>query len=110
MRYWRTPLDAARNVSPLGEVIIIDDRCKGCEFCVEYCPLDVLEMSAGFNRKGYHVPRVVKSGLCVNCNLCEMICPDFAIFCVDADDEEAAAAIAAQGDVEEEAKEVPIEN
>jgi formate hydrogenlyase subunit 6/NADH:ubiquinone oxidoreductase subunit I len=23
---------------------------------------------------------VVKHGECVNCNLCEMICPDFAIF------------------------------
>jgi formate hydrogenlyase subunit 6/NADH:ubiquinone oxidoreductase subunit I len=22
----------------------------------------------------------VKQGECVNCNLCEMICPDFAIF------------------------------
>jgi formate hydrogenlyase subunit 6/NADH:ubiquinone oxidoreductase subunit I len=23
---------------------------------------------------------VVRQGECVNCNLCEMICPDFAIF------------------------------
>jgi hypothetical protein len=33
-----------------------------------------------------------------------MICPDFAIFCVDADDEAAAAAIAAQGGLDEEAQ------
>jgi formate hydrogenlyase subunit 6/NADH:ubiquinone oxidoreductase subunit I len=26
----------------------------------------------------------------VNCNLCEMICPDFAIFCVPAEAETAA--------------------
>jgi 2-oxoglutarate ferredoxin oxidoreductase subunit delta len=39
-------------------------------------------MSEGFNRKGYHPPEVVKSGECVNCNLCEMICPDFAIYSV----------------------------
>ena len=37
-------------------------------------------MSERFNRKGYHPPEVVKNGECVNCNLCEMICPDFAIF------------------------------
>lgn len=80
MRYWRTPLDAEQISSPLGDVIIIDDRCKGCKFCVEYCPVDVLVMSDEFNRKGYHVPRLVKSGKCVNCNLCEMICPEFAIF------------------------------
>ncbi len=82
MQYWREPLDAERMTSSHGEVVIIADRCKGCAFCVEYCPLDVLALSAGFNRKGYHPPEVVQSGECVNCNLCEMICPEFAIFSV----------------------------
>ena len=80
MRYWRTPLDAERVSGTRGEVVIIADRCKGCSFCVEYCPLDVLAMSAGFNRKGYHVPEVVQAGRCVDCNLCETICPEFAIY------------------------------
>ena len=71
---------------PRGEVRIIADRCKGCGFCVDYCPKDVLVMSDEFNRKGYHPPKVVKSGECVNCNLCEMICPDFAIFSVSVED------------------------
>jgi 2-oxoglutarate ferredoxin oxidoreductase subunit delta len=84
MQYWRRPLDADRVASHRGEVVIIADRCKGCEFCVEYCPRDVLVMSREFNRKGYHPPQVVKAGECVNCNLCEMICPEFAIFSVDA--------------------------
>ncbi len=82
MRYWRQPLDADQVDVPRGDVIIIADRCKGCAFCVEYCPCDVLVMSEEFNRKGYHPPRSVKQGECVNCNLCEMICPDFAIFSV----------------------------
>jgi len=51
----------------------------------------VLVMSEGFNRKGYHPPRVVKNGECVNCNLCEMICPDFAIFSVAAPEDAPAA-------------------
>jgi len=82
MSYWRTPLDAETISKTLGEVILLEDRCKGCEWCVEYCPCDVLVMSEGFNRKGYHPPEVVKHGECVNCNLCEMICPEFAIFSV----------------------------
>ena len=84
MKYWRKPLDLDRVKIPLGEVKIIDDRCKGCGFCVEYCPKDVLVLSQRFNAKGYHPPEVIKDGECVNCNLCEMICPDFAIFSVQA--------------------------
>ena len=79
-RYWRVPLDAARVVRTCGDVVVIDDRCKGCGFCVEYCPRNVLVLSGTFNRKGYHPPRVARAGQCVNCNLCEMLCPEFAIF------------------------------
>jgi 2-oxoglutarate ferredoxin oxidoreductase subunit delta len=46
-------------------------------------------MSKAFNRKGYHPPEVVKHGECVNCNLCEMICPEFAIFSIESTDFEA---------------------
>lgn len=94
MKYWRKPLDLDRITVPHGTVVIIEDRCKGCEFCVEYCPKDVLKMSTEFNRKGYHPPEVVLEGECVNCNLCEMICPDFAIYCVPAEAETGASATA----------------
>ena len=83
MTYWRVPLDNDRVEIPRGEVHIIVERCKGCSFCVEYCPRDVLEMSVAFNRRGYHVPEVIKGEECVNCGLCEAICPEFAIFSVE---------------------------
>ena len=91
MKYWRKPLDSDQVKIPRGEVHIIVDRCKGCGFCVEYCPKDVLVLSDDFNRKGYHPPKVIKSGECVNCHLCEMICPDFAIFSRAVSDDEATA-------------------
>ena len=86
MNQARIPPDFVRSTVPRGDVEILIDRCKGCGFCVEYCPKGVLVLSSGFNRKGYHPPEVVKHGECINCNLCEMICPDFAIFSVPAPD------------------------
>ena len=100
MKYWRKPLDLDQVKIPHGEVRVVRDRCKGCGFCVEYCPKEVLVMSEEFNRKGYHFPEVVRTGECVNCNLCEMICPDFAIFSVSVEEEAAAQseAVAPKGE------------
>ncbi len=61
MKYWRKPLDLDQVKIPHGEVYIIVERCKGCGFCVEYCPKDVLVLSEEFNRKGYHPPEVVEA-------------------------------------------------
>ncbi|HSW40502.1 MAG TPA: 4Fe-4S dicluster domain-containing protein [Acidobacteriota bacterium] len=63
-----------------GVVAINIDLCKGCGFCVEFCPADVLEVSGKFNSKGYYTPRIAKANACNGCNLCGMYCPEFAIF------------------------------
>jgi len=65
-----------------GKVFVIKDRCKGCSFCVTYCPMGVLEISKDFNAKGYHFPAIKDMDNCINCGLCEMLCPDFAIWSV----------------------------
>ena len=65
---------------PKGKVVILVERCKGCAFCVEFCPTDVLALSNAFNSKGYHPPYVVKPEKCSGCDLCGMYCPDFAIY------------------------------
>lgn len=64
----------------IGLIHIETERCKGCGFCVEYCPKDVLELSEDFNAKGYHPPVVIKEKDCLYCQLCETICPEFAIY------------------------------
>lgn len=63
-----------------GVVVIDRENCKGCGFCVEFCPTHVLELDKGFNAKGYHPPIAAKPELCSGCDMCGLYCPDFAIF------------------------------
>lgn len=67
---------------PLGEVFVIENRCKGCAMCIWVCPTEVLDVSPKMNAKGYHPPEVVNPQWCTGCKLCEYICPDFAIYVV----------------------------
>ena len=64
------------------EVIILAERCKGCGFCIEFCPKHVLYESTEINSQGYHQVYIDDSDKCTGCNICGMICPDFAIYVV----------------------------
>jgi 2-oxoglutarate ferredoxin oxidoreductase subunit delta len=79
MKLWRTPFDHNPVAEPLGYVHIDKNRCKGCGFCVEFCPRSVLQMGTELNSKGYRMPEVVKENQCLACGYCELICPEFAI-------------------------------
>ena len=72
--------EATKNRGPRGMVHINTELCKGCGFCIEFCPAGVLEFSGEFNTKGYHPPRAANPEACTGCGLCGIYCPDFAIF------------------------------
>lgn len=80
MDYWRVPFDKDEIEVAKGTVYILEERCKGCGYCIEYCPKQILEFSSKFNKKGYHPPDIISTDNCVNCHYCEIICPEFAIF------------------------------
>ena len=80
MKFWEKPFGMDKPSTTVGEVHVIKERCKGCGFCIEYCPNKMLEFSEEYNEKGYHPPVVKNRDLCSGCGLCEIICPDFAIY------------------------------
>ncbi len=85
MKYWRKPLDHDRITPHHYQINILKDRCKGCRLCIEFCPRQVLRESTEFNARGYHPASAEKENECLDCGLCELICPEFAIEVVPAE-------------------------
>ncbi|MDH5266063.1 MAG: 4Fe-4S binding protein [Candidatus Bathyarchaeota archaeon] len=61
------------------QIYINEEFCKGCGFCVHFCPTKVLVMSNKLCPKGNFVAVVKDPDKCTACRLCELVCPDFAI-------------------------------
>jgi 2-oxoglutarate ferredoxin oxidoreductase subunit delta len=79
-RIRHSPLDLEKAKPAIVEIHLIKDECKGCGFCIEFCPKKVLEESDEINARGVHPPRIADESKCVNCSFCSIVCPDFAIF------------------------------
>jgi 2-oxoglutarate ferredoxin oxidoreductase subunit delta len=59
-----------------------EDWCKGCNICIERCPVAALEESDTLNKRGIRPPKLKKVNECNDCRLCELLCPDMAIMVV----------------------------
>lgn len=55
-------------------VLVDEDRCTGCEFCYEACPVEVYDIDDK-RRKAI----VVNEKECIVCRNCEEVCPVKAI-------------------------------
>lgn len=73
-----------------GNIYLIPERCKGCGFCWTFCPQEALEESEEINLKGYHLPKIKegKEDICVDCKTCMLVCPEFAIYSEEREEEE----------------------
>lgn len=70
-----------------NKVKIIKALCKGCGYCIEFCPKNVFEQSDTLNEKGVAIPEIIRGDECISCGLCVMLCPDFAITMEETDNE-----------------------
>jgi 2-oxoglutarate ferredoxin oxidoreductase subunit delta len=82
MKLWRKAFDEMEKAAKPGRVLIDKERCKGCGYCVEFCPRGALKMSDRLSPQGYNLPMVADKCECLSCGLCEILCPEFAIHVV----------------------------
>ena len=53
---------------------LIAERCKGCGFCIEFCPQHILSRSKQTNSKAYHLVNMDDADKCTGCGLCTEAC------------------------------------
>jgi len=64
-----------------------EDWCKGCNLCIERCPVNALEESDKLNKRGIRPPKLKEKNECNYCRYCELICPDLALTVIPEEDD-----------------------
>ncbi|MBO0145202.1 ferredoxin family protein [Agrobacterium sp. Ap1] len=54
--------------------VISNDRCTGCNICVNVCPTNVFDLKPG------GIPVIARQDDCQTCFMCEVYCPDDALY------------------------------
>ncbi len=57
------------------KLFVLPELCKGCYICIEFCPTKALSMD-----KKRLVATASDMEKCIACGMCELRCPDFAIY------------------------------
>ena len=57
--------------------------CKGCGYCIKYCPKHILEMGQQRSEKGHFYPVQIDESACNGCAICALMCPEAAIEVAD---------------------------
>lgn len=60
-------------------VTVDQDRCKGCNLCVEVCPNKLFVSGGPLNAQGHRVVVMIDTPYCTACLDCVQICPDNAL-------------------------------
>jgi 2-oxoglutarate ferredoxin oxidoreductase subunit delta len=79
MALFKAEKKAPKGPAGKWDVVIGEDMCKACGFCLNVCPTDVFAYRTAANRIGWFPMYVAHEENCVGCNLCYQICPDFCI-------------------------------
>ncbi len=67
------------DLKTLTRLKINKNRCKGCAYCVQFCPKGSLKMSEDFSSRGVHYLVMTDPEGCTSCGICAIMCPDVCI-------------------------------
>lgn len=60
-------------------ITINSQMCKGCGYCIKFCPKHILEMGKERSPKGFFFPVNIDPEKCTSCAVCASMCPEGAI-------------------------------
>lgn len=64
----------------MNRVTFREERCKGCELCVNACPKKIIALSKDrLNAKGFSPAIITDQEKCIGCAFCATVCPDVVI-------------------------------
>ncbi|MBU3958391.1 MAG: 4Fe-4S dicluster domain-containing protein [Candidatus Omnitrophica bacterium] len=63
----------------MAKINIDRERCKGCLFCISFCPKGLIGIDKRLNRRGVEPVKFKEQGECLGCAMCAIICPDCCI-------------------------------
>ena len=66
-----------------------EERCKGCDICIDFCPTQALQRGTESSATGVFLP-VLEEAKCNYCGLCDLLCPDLAMTVIKLKKEKAA--------------------
>jgi len=64
---------------PVTKLIVDEERCKGCELCLSFCPRGLLRLANRLNSQGFKPVELSGQDQCTSCALCARMCPETAI-------------------------------
>lgn len=60
----------------MNGVLINQNNCKSCGYCVAACPKKALTISEQLNSHGYQFVTIDEER-CIQCGICYTVCPDY---------------------------------